>query len=308
MNLPHRGSQVAKLEEALTKEVKALETLRQELQQAAADLETPDVGMTDDDLRLLISKQHLAKARVDQAQNRVRRSEEALNAARAAAVAKQQKAEIAHVTALGEAAQEVMTAEIAAATKGLRKAIRVMAEAELARENLNAKLPDDLQISSFETAVLSTPGTLRKEISRTRELHWLHPFGRPYDPEYARKIKENTNGTATISHGGHTTTITKRQFFDRVMFTDWTAARGVSSLAHSLALPGLKGAPAGWHPMQLVSPQDVLAELDRLEAAAAGEPEPEVKIELEPVSPVFTDEQSLKAWEVSQREASSEAA
>jgi hypothetical protein len=53
----------------------------------------------------------------------------------------------------------------------------------------------------------------------------------------------------------------------------------------------------------------VLAELDRLEAlAAAGEPEPEVKIELEPVSPVFTDEQSLKAWEASQREASSEAA
>ncbi|PPQ13930.1 hypothetical protein CV770_39755 [Bradyrhizobium sp. AC87j1] len=97
-----------------------------------------------------------------------------------------------------------------------------------------------------------------------RELHWLWPGGRPYDPEYAAKIKVNPNSSAYLSHGGQTTNITSRRYFDRITYSDCIGRSGVSSLASALALPGLTGAPAGWTPMRYVSPQAVLTELDRL--------------------------------------------
>ncbi|MGY2988716.1 hypothetical protein [Bradyrhizobium sp. USDA 4508] len=316
MNLPFsRGSQVNKLEDALAKDTKAFETAEQELAKASADLETPDVDLTDDDLKGLISKRDLAKARVDQARNRVRRSEQALEAARAAATEKLQKDEIARVTALGEAAQKLMVTEVTAATKGLRKAMRAMAQAELEREILNHGLPDDRKIRSFETAVMDAPGVPRKEISRVRELHWINPFGgMPYGPDFARKIRDNGDGTASLSSSGgpytsgQTTKITQRRYFDKVVYSDWLPSRGVGSLARELSLPGLKGGPAGWTALRYVSPQTVLSELDRVEAYTNNDPEPQIKEELEAVSPVFDSLEEQRAWEAKQREAKSEAA
>ncbi|MBB4264206.1 hypothetical protein GGD64_008279 [Bradyrhizobium sp. CIR3A] len=124
---------------------------------------------------------------------------------------------------------------------------------------------DDQQIHSFQVAIMDMPGVPRKELSRVSELPWLRPGGRPYDPEYAAKIKVNPNGSADLSDGGQTTNITSRRYFDRVTYADWIGRSGVSSLASALALPGFRGAPAGWTPMRYVSPQAVLTVLDRVE-------------------------------------------
>ncbi|MVT71064.1 hypothetical protein GPL21_39160 [Bradyrhizobium pachyrhizi] len=315
MNLPFTRGSVAKLEDALAKDVKALEVSEQELVKASADLKSPDVDLTDDDLKALISKRDLAEVRRDQARNRVNRSEQALSEARAAAEEKRRKDEIARVSALGEAAQKLMVTEVTAATKGLRKAMRAMAQAELEREILNHALPDDLKIPSFEVAVMDAPSVPRKEISRVRELHWINPFGgMPYGAEFARKIRDNGDGTATLSNpggtytSGHTTNIRQRRYFDKVVYSDWVPGRGVGSLARELSLPGLKGGPAGWNPMSYVSPQGVLSELDRVEAYTNNDPELEIKEELEAISPIFENLDDQRAWEAKQREANSEAA
>jgi hypothetical protein len=78
----------------------------------------------------------------------------------------------------------------------------------------------------------------------------------------------------------------------------------VDSLARELSLPGLRGGPPGWAPLKhlaQVSPQAVLAELDRIEAHSSLDSEPEIKTQIEPVSPVFKDTESLRAWEAAER-------
>ncbi|MGF6309949.1 flagellar hook-basal body complex protein FliE [Bradyrhizobium sp. i1.8.4] len=309
MNLPFaRGSQVAKCETTLAADVKALETFEQELVMASADLETPDVDLTDDDLKAMISKRDLAKARVDQGRNRVRKSEQALNDARAAAAEKELKEALARVNALCANAHKVLEAFVVSSNREARKVLRTVAEADLAREELNRKLPEDQRIASFEAAVLMSPTIPRQDISRTRELHWINPHGgRPYAPEFARKIRDNGNGTASLSSAGgeyssaHTVNITRRQYFDRVRYSDWVHGTGASSLAEVLALPGFRGGVPGWEPMSRPSPESILQELNRLESAEApADREPEVKELLEPISPAFSTVEDLQAWEAQQ--------
>lgn len=275
---------------------------------AMAAMEAPPIELSDDQIGDLVDVKNLAEVRLVRARAAYRRADHALTEAKKAAADKERKDELTRVSSMGAAAQKQVHDAVTTATKQLRAAMRAMAEAELAREALNAKLPDDQQIPGFEVAVMDAPGVPRKEISRVRELHWLHPSGRPFDPEYAGKIKVTSNGSASISHGGVTTNITRRRYYDRVTYSDWMGHRGVSSLASALALPGLKGAPASWSPMRYVTPQSVLNELDRVEAHIHVDPQPEVKEELEVVSPVFDDAESLEAWEAEQRQASSKAA
>jgi hypothetical protein len=268
---------------------------------AVQAMEAPPIELSDDQIGDLVDVKNLSEVRLVKARAAYRRADHALTEARKAAADKQRKDELTRVHSMGTAAQKQLHDAVTTATKQLRAAMRAMAEAELAREALNAKLPDEEKISAFEVAVMDAPGMPRKEISRTREIHWLRAPGQPYDEPYATKIKENGNGTATISHGGLTTTLRRRQFFNRTVFSDWMPSRGVGSLARELSLPGLRGAPAGWTPMRYVSPQGVLAELDRIEAlATAAEPEPDIREELAVASPVFEDAESLAAWEAEQ--------
>ncbi|MBP1297463.1 hypothetical protein [Bradyrhizobium elkanii] len=265
---------------------------------AVQSMEEPPLELSDDQIADLVDVKRLAEVRLVKARAAYRRAGHALTEARKVAAERERRDELARVHSMGSAAQKQLEDAVTTATKQLRAAMRSMAEAEVARETLNRKLPDDQQIPSFEVAIMDAPSIPRHEISRVRELHWLHPSGRPYDPEYAAKIKPNANGTAYISHGGHTTTLTKRAFFERTTYTDWIGARGVSSLAAVLALPGLKGAPAGWSPMRFVTPQSVLNELDRIESHNHVDPEPEIRSELVAVSPVFESVEEIRAWEV----------
>lgn len=267
---------------------------------AVQTMENPPVTLTDAQVEDLVSVKNLSEVRLVKARAAHRRADHALTEARKAAAERERRDELARVHSMGSAAQKQLEDAVTNATKQLRAAMRSMAEAEIAREALNKKLPDDQQIHGFEVAVMDTPTVPRREISRKREMHWLHPSGRPYDPEYAAKIRPNANGTAYLSHGGHTTTLTKRCFFDRVTYSDWMGSRGVSSLAAVLALPGLKGAPAGWTPMRFVSPQSVLNELDRVESYNHVDPEPEVRSELVAVSPVFESVEEMRDWEADQ--------
>ncbi|MGY4476346.1 hypothetical protein [Bradyrhizobium sp. USDA 3364] len=308
MNLPFSRGSVTKLEDALTKDTKALEALEQELMKASAELETPDVDATDDDLKALLAKRDLAKVRVDQARNRVRKSEQALSDARTAAAEKELKESLARVNAMGANAQKQLETFLATTNKEAQKVLRTMAQAELAREELNRKLPEDQRIQPFELAVLMSPSIPRQDISRTRELHWLNPHGgKPFGPEFARKIKDSGNGTAYLSSpgtdysAGHTINISRRQYFDRIRYSDWVRGTGASSLAEVLALPGLRGGVPGWEPMSRPSPESILQELDRIEnAEAPADRVPEVKELLEAVSPVFTTVDELKTWEAEQ--------
>jgi hypothetical protein len=274
---------------------------------AVAAMEAPPIELNDAQIVDLVDVKNLAEVRLVKARAAYRRADHALTEAKKAAAEKELRDALARVNSMGSAAQKQMHDAVTTATKQLRAAMRAMAEAELAREALNRKLPDDQQIGSFEIAVMDAPGMPRKEISRVRELHWLRAPGQPVDPEYAAKIRENGNGTATLSHGGLTTTLRRRQYFDRVVFSDWMPSRGVGSLARELSLPGLRGAPAGWSPMRYATPQGVLAELDRVEAYITHvDPQPEIKEELLAISPIFEDEGSLKAWEA--EESATEAA
>ncbi|MCP1851233.1 MULTISPECIES: hypothetical protein [unclassified Bradyrhizobium] len=271
-------------------------------------MEQPPIELSDDQVGDLVSVKNLAEVRLVKARASVRRTEVALSEARAAAAEKERRESLARVNAMGANAQKLLEAFLASTNKEAQKVLRTMAQAELAREELNKKLPEDQRIEPFELAVLMSPTIPRQDISRTRELHWLNPHGgRPYGPEFARKIKDNGNGTAYLSSpgtdysAGHTTNITKRQYFDRVRFSDWVRGTGASSLAEVLALPGLRGGVPGWRPMDRASPESILQELDRIESAEApAERAPEVKELLEPVSPVFSTVEELKAWEAEQ--------
>ncbi|UWU73047.1 hypothetical protein N2603_23370 [Bradyrhizobium huanghuaihaiense] len=274
---------------------------------AVQSMEAPPIELSDDQIGDLVDIKNIAEIRLVKARAAHRRADHALTEAKAAAAEKERKDNLARVHSMGSAAQEQMQRAIAGATKELRKAMRMMAEAEIAREVLNQQLPEGERISSFEIAVLSAPTVPRREISRKRELLWVHPSGRPYDEEIARRIRDNGDGTASLSTQGGpyttatTTHITKRQYFDVITFADWIPSRGDSSLAQVLSLPGLKGGPRGWTPMRYVSPQGVLSELDRVEAYTSNDPEPDIRTELEMVSPVFDDVESLKTWEAAQR-------
>ncbi|WP_156527949.1 hypothetical protein [Bradyrhizobium stylosanthis] len=269
---------------------------------AVQSMEAPPIELSDDQIGDLVGVKNLAEVRLVKARAAHRRADHALTEAKNAAADRERRDNLARVHGLGASAQKQLQDAVTTATKQLRAAMRAMAEAEMEREALNRQLPDDQQIPGFEVAVMDRPGVPRKEISRVRELHWIRPgSGKPYDPEYAAKIKVNSNGSAYLSHGGLTTNITSRAYFDRVTYSDSLGYAGVSSVASALALPGLKGAPAGWTPMRFVSPQTVLAELDRTEAHVHSDPVPEVKQELEAVSPIFEDTESMRAWEAEQR-------
>lgn len=270
---------------------------------AVQSMETPPIELTDDQIGDLVGVKNLAEVRLVKARAAHRRADHALTEAQKAAAEKERKDELARVHSMGTAAQKQMTDAVMTATKQLRAAMRSMAEAELAREALNAKLPDDQQIPDFEIAVMNSPSVPRKDISRTRELHWLRSSSDPYGPEYTRQIKENADGTAMLSVAGRSEKLFRRRYFDRVTYSDWKGFRGASSLASALALPGLKGAPAGWSPLRYVTPRAVLDELDRVEAYVYVEEGPEIKEEMVVASPIFEDAEALKAWDAEQHNA-----
>ncbi|MCC8937419.1 hypothetical protein H8A99_13285 [Bradyrhizobium sp. Arg68] len=275
---------------------------------AVQAMEQPPIELSDDQVGDLVGVKNLAEVRLVKARAAVRRTEVALSEARAAAAEKERRESLARVNAMGANAQKLLESFLATTNKEAQKVLRTMAQAELAREELNRKLPEDQQIAPFELAVLMSPTIPRQDISRTRELHWLNPHGgRPYGAEFARRIKDHGNGSASLSSpgtdysGGHTTNITKRQYFDRIRFTDWVRGTGASSLAEVLALPGLRGGVPGWQPLDRPSPESILQELDRIEnAETPAERVPEVKELLEPVSPVFSTVEDLKKWEAEQ--------
>jgi hypothetical protein len=271
--------------------------------QAVKAMEDPPIELTDDQVGDLVRVKNLSEVRLMQARAGLRRAEHALDEARTAAAEKERNDTIARVHSLGASAQKIMTSALESATRELRRAMRAMAEAELAREELNAKLPEGQRIEPFEAAVMRVPFIPVKEISRRRSLMWINPFGGgPYSDEFTKFIHENDDGTALFQMPNqNTATLRRRGYFDRVCYTDSVPAAGDYPLAGVLNLPGLKGS-AGWSALRYATPQSILAELDRLEnAPTVTDQEGEIKTKLESVSPIFDSLEKLLAWEKSDR-------
>ena len=141
--------------------------------EAARSIENPPLELSDEQVSSLVDVRNGCEVRLVQAKVAFRRADAALNDASTAAAARERADALARVMSLGKAAQRVAREELTAATKGLRRAIRLMAEAEAAREELNTSLPPEQQIESFEGAVLSRPGIAEQVIKRERILKWV---------------------------------------------------------------------------------------------------------------------------------------
>lgn len=291
------------LETQFTKVQAELSAAETAFSNAVQAIEAPPIELTDEQVGDLVSNKNLTEVRLVQARAAVRRAEHSLTEARNLAAEKERKAEIDKVTAAGAAAQKLVAEELTAATRGLRRAIRAMAEADCERLKLNTRLPAEQQIASFEEALFVTPGQPEQEISRDRELLWINPFGRePYAPEFARLIRDNGDGTATLRRAtGTADTIRDQRYFDRVRVQVGVRPYGEYPLAGLLNLPGLAGQPPGWRAMPSASPEQVIAELDRLKDAALTRPQSREIVErLEAKSPIFKSKDARLAFEEQQ--------
>jgi hypothetical protein len=300
------------LETQFTKAQAELSAAETAFSNAVQAIEAPPIELTDEQVGDLVSNKNLTEVRLVQARAAVRRAEHSLTEARNLAAEKERKAEIDKVTAAGAAAQKLVVEELSAATRGLRRAIRAMAEADCERLKLNTRLPAELQISSFEEALFVTPGQPEREISRDRELLWINPFGgEPYAPEFLKNIHDNGDDTATLRHlssgslrVADSSIISGRRYFDRVRVQVGVRPYGEYPLAGLLNLPGLAGQPAGWRAMPSASPEQVIAELDRLKDAALTRPQSREVVErLEVKSPIFKSKDARLAWEEQQVDA-----
>jgi hypothetical protein len=311
-------SSIANLETTAQKAQEELAASEAAFTSAVQAMESPPIELTDDQIGDLVGIKNLTEVRLVKARAGVRRAEHALTEARTAAAAKERADALARVMSLGKSAQKVAREELVASTKGLRRAIRLMAEAEMAREELNAKLPTEERLESFEVAVLARPALPEKVISRERRLCWVNSAGSAFSPEDEARIIENRGtGTATLppwrsvtlpmrgSHSDETLTLTRRRYFERVVKLPGAPPWMDKNLAEAVSLPGLDGGPSGWNPTDTRSAIGALAELEA--AASAKTPERAPIETVQAVSPVFQNSEELAAWEA-RREPDQEAA
>ena len=281
---------------------------------AVRAMEDPPIELTDEQVGDLVSVKNLAEVRLIQARAGVRRADHALTQARTAAAEKERADELARVASLGSSAQKVAREELAAATKGLRRAIRMMAEAEAAREKLNTKLPAEQRIESFEFAVLGRPGTPEQVIARECRLRWVDSVGRAWlsPDDEARLDEDRRAGTATLgprpgSFDEGKAILTCRRYFEQTRTLPEIRPWMQGTLAEVVQLPGLDGGPAGWNPVS--GSGSVLRALAELEAAASAKAPERVPVEsTRPISPVFKSNEELAAWDAKPAEDQSAAA
>jgi hypothetical protein len=299
---------IANLEAQAEKAKQELDAAEAAFASAVQAMEAPPIELTDDQVGDLVGVKNLAEVRLVKARAGRRRADIALIEAKNAAVEKERSTGISRVTSMGTAAQKLARAELEAATKGLRNALRALAEAESERLKLNARLPAEQQISSFEEALFVTQGQPEQEISRDRELLWINPFGgEPYAPEFAKLIHDNGDGSATLRRAtGTAETISNQRYFDRVRVQVGVRPYGQYPLAGLLNLPGLAGQPPGWRAMPSASPEQVIAELDRLKDAVPTHSQSREVVErLEVKSPIFRNKAARLEWEQQQADAES---
>jgi hypothetical protein len=141
---------IANLEAQAEKAKQELDAAEAAFASAVQAMEAPPIELTDDQVGDLVGVKNLAEVRLVKARAGRRRADIALIEAKNAAVEKERSTGISRVTSMGTAAQKLARAELEAATKGLRNALRALAEAESERLKLNARLPAEQQISSFE--------------------------------------------------------------------------------------------------------------------------------------------------------------
>jgi hypothetical protein len=303
MKLPFGRSKIPALETEAVTAANALNLAQAEYDAALASIADPSPDLDDAQLGGLVDRKNAAELALVKAKGAKSRADRALNETREAEAAKEIADELARVTALGGSAQKVAREELTAATKGLRRAIRMMAEAEAAREDLNTKLPAERRIESFEFAVLGRPAIPEQVIARERKLQWVDSTGRAWlSPEdEARLVEDRRAGTATLgprpgSFDEGKAVLTRRRYFERVTKLPEIRSWMQGNLAEVVSLPGLEGGPAGWNSVS--GSGSVLRALDELEAAASAKAPERVPVEsIQAISPVFKNNEELAAWD-----------
>jgi hypothetical protein len=299
------------LENQLEKARAELSAAESAFAEAARSIENPPLELSDEQVSSLVDVRNGCEVRLVQAKVAFRRADAALNDASTAAAARERADALARVMSLGKAAQKVAREELTAATKGLRRTIRLMAEAEAAREELNASLPPEQRIEPFEFAVLGRPGIPEQVIKRERILKWVNAAGQSlFSPEEeALLIEDRRAGTAKLpakpgSLEPRDTIVFRRRMFERTVRLPEVSSSMPGSLAETIRLPGLDGGPSGWNPTDTRSALRALAEL---EAAVSIKPPAREQVEtILPVSPVLQSE--VAAWTASADGIASDAA
>jgi hypothetical protein len=295
-------SSIAGLETAVQNAQAELAAAEAAFTSAVQAMEAPPIELTDDQIGDLVGIKNLTEVRLVKARAGVRRADHALAEARAAAETKELADALARVMSLGKTAQKIAREELAAATKGMRRTIRAMAEAEGARRELNTKLPPDQRIESFEEAVLARPGIPEKIITSETKLRWVSSNGQPFDErDEALLVEDRATGTAKIKRSGPAAidrsnfVATRRRYFKRTVRLPAVPSYFPGSLAETIKLPGLAGGPGGWIPTDTENALQMLEELET--ALPTALPERQSIETVQAVSPVFQNSDELAAWD-----------
>ncbi|WP_143278257.1 hypothetical protein [Bradyrhizobium sp. UFLA03-84] len=292
---------IASLEGRLEKARTELTAAETAFAEAVGFVENPPLSFSDDQVDGLVAARNGCEGRLVRAKVEFRRAQTALNDACAAAEERQRRESLERVLALGVEAQKVVRHELTAAITGMRKAIKLMGEAEAARQELNLKLPADQRLESFEFAVLGRPGVPEKTIKTELLLKWVSANGDILfsEEEEARLLVDHRSGTAKLprqSSAGEDVVAFRRRFFERRVVLPGTSPRMEGALSETVRLPGLDGGPPGWEPVDPGAALRMLAELEDATSTKPAERTPPVET-VRPVSPVLATQEEVDRWD-----------
>ena len=159
--------------------------------------------------------------------------------------------------------------ELATMATAARLILRSWAEAEIAIQAARQSgEPGAVGLPSAE-AFRVRPNLPREEVLRERIVRWLGSGHQPLDDETDRQAVQH-GGSWVVMHLGTEVPrihLGERAEFERVTYQEPQDRLDLPALFESLSVPPIvAGGNVGWEPTGYLSPADVLAQLDKLDA------------------------------------------
>ena len=166
------------------------------------------------------------------------------------------------------------TRDLKSMAQTARRLARLYAEAEIARDNAVRGGAKEASLPSVEE-FRSVPGFPREVIETRRDTRWIHPFTiEPLNDEQMARVFGHAAGEAFLQGSAGPLRLSDKAVCDRTVVLPAQRARSVAGFLETLSVPGLMADEvAGWTPPENLSPNVVLAHLDRLEGAPSARPE-----------------------------------
>lgn len=243
---------------------------------------------TDAEIDAAEDRLRLAKRSIERGSAKLEVAQADFDAEQRRLAAQGQKDLEAKAEAAARKAAELLAAAFETIAPIIRNALRAGAEADVLVERANKGIAEDsAPLLSVEARCRQRPALPRKIIKEDRVSEWTFAeTGQRLSQDQQSRVvsRDEMSGSLTPEGFGNPSKVVKREFWKRTFLP--ALRYGVADeLASTLSIPSLKAGDAPvWTPLSYVTPEAVLAALDRLETVQENGDQRSPEIEFVPIT------------------------